>query len=66
MAAVAVKVVTATGNVEVEELQKNRREFEGGSGLSAEARFVVLLTELASVKIRRTLTGRVGRACHQV
>ena len=30
VAAVAVKVVTATGNVEVEELQKNCREFEGG------------------------------------
>ena len=50
MAAVAVKVVVATGMFEVEELQKNCREFEGGTGFFAEAGFVVLfLTELASV-----------------
>ena len=44
-----VEVVVTTGMFEVEELQKNCREFEGGTGFSAEAGFVVFLTELASV-----------------
>ena len=52
---------------EVEELQKNCREFEGGSGFSAEAGFVVLLTELASVlNSRQAIRPGGGVLRHQV
>ena len=62
MAAVAVKVVVATGMFEVEELQKNCREFEGGTGFSAEAGFCCVVNR-TSVRLKYSSHFGVAGAC---